>query len=51
MYRSEEVEPHWKQRVKQLMESGRSIDAIRLYKDHVDVGLREARDACKEMIQ
>lgn len=49
--RLEEVEPHWRKRVKKLMETGKRIDAIRLYKDHIDAGLREAREACEEMIQ
>jgi hypothetical protein len=51
VYRKEEVEPGWKERVKRLMQTGHTLKAVRLYRDYVDVGLKEAKTACEEMIQ
>ena len=36
--------------VRALKESGKLINAIKLYREHTDVGLKEAKDAVEGML-
>ena len=40
----------WLQEVRALKESGKLINAIKLYREHTNVGLKEAKDAVEGMI-
>jgi large subunit ribosomal protein L7/L12 len=40
----------WLQEVRALKESGKVINAIKLYREHTDVGLKEAKDAVEGML-
>jgi large subunit ribosomal protein L7/L12 len=40
----------WMQEVRALKESGKVINAIRLYREHTRVGLKEAKDAVEGML-
>jgi large subunit ribosomal protein L7/L12 len=40
----------WMQEVRQLKESGQLIHAIKVYREHTRVGLKEAKDAVEGMI-
>src|SRR4051812_14015315 len=40
----------WLQEVRALKESGKVINAIKLYREHTNVGLKEAKDAVEGML-
>jgi len=40
----------WLQEVRQLKESGQLIEAIKAYREHTNVGLKEAKDAVEGML-
>jgi ribosomal protein L7/L12 len=40
----------WMAEARRLKESGNKIEAIKLYREHTGLGLKEAKDAVEEMI-
>lgn len=48
--RSMEAPPSaWEEEVRALVRQGRKIDAIKLYREHTGLGLREAKDAVEAL--
>ena len=45
LQQSEPVDPEWVQQVRQLVQSGNKIEAIRLFRENTNLGLKEAKDA------
>ena len=44
------ADSEWMAEARRLKESGNKIEAIKLYREHTGLGLKEAKDAVEEMI-